>query len=98
MRRTIWRHSLSALSVTEQVLITYTSAWSSNSFFSNPSFSSIREMVEVSEKLSLQPNVCNATVLASGMGRKDNQVYRLWFLVYSSCFPQILKFIGSKLL
>ena len=51
---------LSALSVTEQVFITYTSATLLKLTFSNLFISSSLEIVAVSEKLSLQPNVVKA--------------------------------------
>ena len=50
-------HSLLAFSVTEQVLITYKSAFFSNSVLVKPILTNCLPMVEVSEKLSLQPNV-----------------------------------------
>ena len=56
-------HFLSAFSVTEQVLITKTSGASLKSTRANPSSSNIRATVDVSEKLSLQPKVYNATFL-----------------------------------
>ena len=50
-------HSLFAFSVTEHVLITYKSALSSNSVLVKPILTNCLPMVEVSEKLSLQPKV-----------------------------------------
>ena len=55
--RIILLHSLFAFSVTEQVLITNKSAPSLNSFFTKPISFSCLAIVEVSEKLSLQPKV-----------------------------------------
>ena len=48
---------LSALSVTEQVLITYTSAFSLKSTRLKPSLTKLRAIVDVSEKFSLHPKV-----------------------------------------
>jgi hypothetical protein len=54
------------------VFITYTSATSSKSFFTKPSCSSNLPIEEVSEKLSLQPKVCNATdLLMKGKDKTD---------------------------
>ena len=56
-------HFLSAASVTEQVLITYTSAFELAGTLSNFSVGNDLEIVDVSAKLSLQPSVWNATFL-----------------------------------
>ena len=52
--------SLSAIFVTEQVLITYTSAISSNPTMVKPSFLRISSMASVSYALTLQPRLCKA--------------------------------------
>ena len=54
---TTFLNFLSAFSVTEQVLITYIAAFSSKATRSKPSVVKFREIVAVSEKLSLHPNV-----------------------------------------
>ena len=57
-------HFLFAFSVTEQVFITNTSGDSSKGTLLYPFSSNILEIVEVSEKLSLQPKVWKATFFA----------------------------------